>query len=388
MKKLLAIIAAAAIAASMTACRGGEARQANADVTEAATVSETEPAAETKTEAEQETESGSHEFTFDGNPGTYTGGWSGDMPNGEGTLTLNDGSIYSGEWENGKINGQGKHKLANGDVYEGEWKENKYNGQGTYTSASGVVYVGEFKDGYYNNQGKMTWTDGSFYEGEFKDGQRNGQGTFTAADGSVQSGLWKDGIFYGDHLPEGEFRTPENIVIVDESDNEVKKVHVTWDHVPDALKYEFKIYLYSDLKESQASQEVNGTNGASFNKIIDDYTYYLTLRAVGEKDGQAIYSDWIYIIFKRSAAGQIEYYSGGFKDGKKNGQGKLTRDNGNVYEGEFKDGNYNGQGKLTYADGGVYEGDFKDGTFNGQGKLTYANGTVYEGEFKDGHFVG
>lgn len=365
MKKLLALIAAAAIVASMTACQSGEAQQANADVTEAATVSETEPAAETKTEAEQETGSGSHEFTFDGNPGTYTGGWSGDMPNGEGTLTLNDGSIYSGEWENGKINGQGKHKLANGDVYEGE-----------------------FKDGNYHGQGKFTRYNGSFYEGEFKNDKRDGQGTYTAADGFVQSGLWKDGIFYGDHLPEGEFRTPENIVIVDESDNEVKKVHVTWDHVPDALKYEFKIYLYSDLKESQASQEVNGTNGASFNKIIDDYTYYLTLRAVGEKDGQAIYSDWIYIVFKRSAAGQIEYYSGGFKDGKKNGQGKLTRDNGNVYEGEFKDGNYNGQGKLTYADGGVYEGDFKDGTFNGQGKLTYANGTVYEGEFKDGHFVG
>jgi len=40
-------------------------------------------------------------------------------------------------------------------------------------------------------------------------------------------------------------------------------------------------------------------------------------------------------------------YVGEFKDGKRNGQGTLTKPNGDMYVGEFRDGNINGQGTYT-----------------------------------------
>ena len=83
MKKLSALVAAAAIAASMTACQGGESQQANAAVTEAATVSETEQAAETKTE--QETESGSQDITDTLSLENYFDAGTFDMINGKGS---------------------------------------------------------------------------------------------------------------------------------------------------------------------------------------------------------------------------------------------------------------------------------------------------------------
>ena len=46
--------------------------------------------------------------------------------------------------------------------------------------------------------------------------------------------------------------------------------------------------------------------------------------------------------------------------------------NGDVYEGGWKDGKREGRGKMTFADGQVYEGDFKSGTEEGHGIRTYA----------------
>ena len=81
-------------------------------------------------------------------------------------------------------------------------------------------------------------------------------------------------------------------------------------------------------------------------------------------------------------------YVGEFKDGKYHGQGTATYANGAKYVGEFKDWKYHGQGTATYASGGKYVGEFKDGKANGQGIYTYANGAKYVGEFKDGNFHG
>jgi hypothetical protein len=59
---------------------------------------------------------------------------------------------------------------------------------------------------------------------------------------------------------------------------------------------------------------------------------------------------------------------------------------GNIYEGEFKDGNRNGKGKMIFSNGDIYEGEFKDGIENGKGKKIFSNGDIYEGEFKEGNF--
>jgi len=81
-------------------------------------------------------------------------------------------------------------------------------------------------------------------------------------------------------------------------------------------------------------------------------------------------------------------YIGDLVDGKKNGQGKLTRINGDVLEGIFENNKFiMGRVNITSTHGKKYIGDWKNGGKNGQGKQIYPNGTVLDGTWKDGHFI-
>ena len=77
-------------------------------------------------------------------------------------------------------------------------------------------------------------------------------------------------------------------------------------------------------------------------------------------------------------------YTGTTIQGKMNGQGKMTFENGDTYEGEFVDGYFQGTGTYTSVDGWTYEGQFVKGQADGQGKLTTQDSIVYEGTFKQG----
>ena len=77
-------------------------------------------------------------------------------------------------------------------------------------------------------------------------------------------------------------------------------------------------------------------------------------------------------------------YTGTTIQGKMNGQGKMTFENGDTYEGEFVDGYFQGTGTYTSKDGWTYEGQFVKGQADGQGKLTTHDSIVYDGTFKQG----
>ena len=77
-------------------------------------------------------------------------------------------------------------------------------------------------------------------------------------------------------------------------------------------------------------------------------------------------------------------YTGTTIQGKMNGQGKMTFENGDTYEGEFVDGYFQGTGTYTSKDGWTYEGQLVKGQADGQGKLTTQDNIVYEGTFKQG----
>ena len=51
--------------------------------------------------------------------------------------------------------------------------------------------------------------------------------------------------------------------------------------------------------------------------------------------------------------------------------------------GEMVNGKLNGQGKISFDDGTSYIGTFKDDIRNGYGTQIYKNGDKYEGEWKD-----
>ena len=215
MKKFSAIIAAAAMAATMAACNGdsGEARQANGTAAEA--------------------ESAVHDYTYvttsgDAYSGTYTGGWENGQPNGEGTFegegetgketvmgswlngqphgqckavrqTDTGVSTWNGEFFYGELQGNGSWKSEdlNGNLissYSGEWKNNKLNG------------IGE-RNYYYNDKEAAEYGfTRRVYKGGFSDSKWNGEGELTIyntteyaeqvnADYFVYTGQVKDGNF-------------------------------------------------------------------------------------------------------------------------------------------------------------------------------------------------
>jgi hypothetical protein len=125
-------------------------------------------------------------------------------------------------------------------------------------------------------------------------------------------------------------------------------------------------------------------------------------------------------------------FEGEFKNGRADGQGKYTYENGSMYvgvirhglyqgygvfthpdefraEGQFKDQELHGQGKIiwrglvkegefvadelhagtvTHPDGRRWEGEFKDDDLHGTGKMTAVNGVISEGQFRDGRLQG
>jgi len=82
--------------------------------------------------------------TFNFKEGTYVGevkGIRGDIPHGQGTHTIADGTKYIGEWKDGMMHGQGTYTLKGGAQYVGEFKDGMMHGQGTLTLGKGAVVL-------------------------------------------------------------------------------------------------------------------------------------------------------------------------------------------------------------------------------------------------------
>lgn len=75
-------------------------------------------------------------------------------------------------------------------------------------------------------------------------------------------------------------------------------------------------------------------------------------------------------------------YIGNFKDGLKDGKGRLIWPNGDYYEGGFKNNEIHGKGKIFATDGSVVSGKFKMGDLDGDGMQSWKNGSNYTGSFK------
>ena len=75
-------------------------------------------------------------------------------------------------------------------------------------------------------------------------------------------------------------------------------------------------------------------------------------------------------------------YIGQVENGKPNGQGTYTFNDGRKYVGEWLDGEQNGHGTVTSPDG-KYVGEWKGNDFHGQGTMISADGTKWVGEFRE-----
>ena len=99
-------------------------------------------------------------------------------------------------------------------------------------------------------------------------------------------------------------------------------------------------------------------------------------------------------------------YEGAIKDGKPDGEGKMSWANDVYYEGTFKNGNRHGYGKMVnkkttydgewredmigdqgaavFENGDEYLGAFLDGSIHGKGTMRYKNGAFYSGDWQNG----
>ncbi len=80
-------------------------------------------------------------------------------------------------------------------------------------------------------------------------------------------------------------------------------------------------------------------------------------------------------------------YIGGLSgDGKREGKGTISFDDGSYYTGFWKNDKREGNGKEVKADGSYYVGEWKEGKKNGKGKFVRKNGTSYSGIWKNNEF--
>lgn len=80
-----------------------------------------------------------------------------------------------------------------------------------------------------------------------------------------------------------------------------------------------------------------------------------------------------------------ETYDGYFKDDQKEGEGRQELKSGLIYTGQFRSGKFNGEGKLEdQANKFSYKGQFIHGKQHGKGMEKYVDGSSYEGQFSNG----
>ena len=75
----------------------------------------------------------------------------------------------------------------------------------------------------------------------------------------------------------------------------------------------------------------------------------------------------------------------GFHMSKRDGKGIVDYDSGVFNDGVWKEDKFlEGNGRMFLVGGKKYEGEIKDGKMNGEGTLTYEDGRYFKGNFSEG----
>jgi hypothetical protein len=248
----------------------------------------------------------------------------------------------------------GGAKLILCGSYTGEWKNGMKHGGGIFTYPDGTRDAGRFyKDRYtgkclsgtcLKGKGVLTWADGSRYEGEVNEGMMHGSGTLVWGDGRKYTGSFSYGLRHGRGSME-----------------ELSPYGST-------AKYEGQ--WVNGLKHGKGVlTDHEGTYTGEFkNNFISGY-------------GTKAYRDG-------------SKYTGRWKKGKKHGEGEYISAEGRKDTGRFSQDMFqgrcvsgsclNGTGKAVWSDGTEYTGGFKNGRRHGQGTHKNADGSVKTGIFENG----
>ena len=297
------------------------------------------------------------------------------------------GNIYIGQINNRKeYHGRGclilSKPISHIKYYIGYWyRDLKYKKGFYYKSDFTLIYEGEFNNDKLDGRGRYYYSDCNYYDGEFKDNLKHGVGIY----------IWKEGNRW-----EGEFYR-------DRFDGKGTLIHSNF-AFSEIVEYEIGNLI------SKSSPQVNNSrdNKVKANKKINELTnicekemnLILSLEPTNDtlclKWSQAKFKNGDYIgefntLGNAHGRGCLyiknnnSYYIGYWKNGLKEGKGKIY--NGNnwslIYEGNFKFDNKQGWGRyFNYnEDKSFYEGDF-DEMGCGEGLYVWGDGTHWKGKFR------
>lgn len=241
------------------------------------------------------------------------------------------------------LNGTGNFKFETGEIYVGDFVNGKPVGSGELLYPDGKKYTGELVENLAHGTGELLRLDGSKYVGIFIDGKFAGPGKLVFADGQELQCQMIDGVFVGQ--PQNE---TEEVYVADEgvtgkgTDEEATREIVGEDSLAEDVVEDVIEEVADDTLASQIVETDTQTPGAG-TCISGD--------CVNGRGG------FIYT--------NENFYSGFFVNGKPEGQGELSKNDGEFYAGEFKGGLYDGPGKLERPDGSILEGIFVEGSLGG-----------------------
>jgi len=230
---------------------------------------------------------------------------------------------YEGETINGIPNGYGYIIFTNGDTFEGEFVDGEYI-NGRYIFKSGSVYDGGFKNEILHGSGTYKYKEGDLYIGKFINGLKEGQGSYFWKNGNKFIGLWKNDNFWSGKL----------------LNEKTKKILSVWEN---------------GLKKNP--------EGVLFRKYSKDQS-----------------SEWKW--FYRGDTSKDWKYEGEILKDSPNGKGILIYKK-EKYVGNFKNGRFNGYGEYTYQNGGKYKGMWINGERFGEGEYFSHNGDRYIGYWRN-----
>jgi hypothetical protein len=343
--------------------------------------------------------------------------------------------VYEGDWKNDIMEGRGKFYSAAGLIeYDGEWKNNKKHGQAivykheksslvqvdgtqvvkeqateqirmtehrfsngfSVTQGNEKIYLGE-KDKlglphgkgqlYAVNKRKATQAGVLnnlilMYDGEFASGTMSGIGKlYDENQQLIYNGQMSDNLRHGHGVSLEDGRIVYDGQWVNDKESGLGRVYT----------YE-KDFTGSDFEGNTILMIHEGyfRNGS----LVDQGNIYKYYGAV--KNGMPNGRGTIVMLYDSTDKAEDRpklpldertngelIYEGAFKDGLREGEGKLYKDNTLIYEGAFVRGLREGKGKA-YENNTVYEGPFVQDKREGAGKIYDAYRTlIFEGEFKN-----
>ena len=294
----------------------------------------------------------------------YKGEFKDGKRHGKGVLKGFDGARYEGNWVNGKKNGYGVQVYSNGDRYEGNFKDNLKDGYGLYITSNAkykykqrVIFQGLWKNNKVNIFSRQYLSNGDVYTGEFIDGKREGYGTYSCTNGTRYEGEWVDDMFIGRN------RVTSTLDRIELSGD--------WSHgsTEASLICHYKTTTHDGHDLCMSDKHIEYNNNTHFCNRWLYHGEYVNGKREGQ--GHRLYTN--------------AYYSGSWKNDRKNGFGTLTY----VPESGVDSGGA-GTGTGTGVIGS-YSGEWVDNKRHGIGKRVYSTGAVYEGRYeydkKHGHGV-